>query len=158
MKILFLDFDGVMDSESYIKILKKQGKPLNDKYGTIFDPICVKNLKHITDQTGASIVVTSLWKRIMSYGDIVELWGYRELPGFVAGVTPNLGKSLNRGDEIDAWLEECRTDIQYVIIDDLRAKFFKEHQLPRLLKVDPIGGLDEDTAERAIELLNSDIK
>lgn len=158
MKILFLDFDGVMDSESYIQILKKQGKPLKDKYGTIFDPICVKNLKHITDQTGASIVVTSLWKRIMSYGDIVELWGYRELPGFVAGVTPNLGKSLNRGDEIDAWLEECRTDIQYVIIDDLRAKFFKEHQLPRLLKVDPIGGLDEDTAERAIEILNSDIK
>ena len=67
-------------------------------------------------------------------------------------------KSFNRGDEIDAWLEECGTNVQYVIIDDLRAKYFKEHQLPRLLIVDPIGGLDEDTAERAIELLNSDIK
>ena len=158
MKILFLDFDGVMDSESYNHMLKKQGKPLKDKYGTIFDPLCVKNLKYITDQTGASIVVTSLWKRIMSYGDIVELWGYRELPGFVTGVTPNLGKRFNRGDEIDAWLEECRTDVQYVIIDDLRAKYFKDHQLSRLLNVDPIVGLDEDTAERAIELFNSDIK
>ena len=155
MKILFLDFDGVMDSESYNHMLKKQGKPLKDKYGTIFDPLCVKNIKYITDQTGASIVVTSLWKRIMSYGDIVELWGYRELPGFVTGVTPNLGKGFCRGDEIDAWLEECRTDVQYVIIDDLRAKYFNELLLSRLLKVDPIMGIVEDTAERAIELLNS---
>lgn len=38
MKIIFLDFDGVMDTAYYDHVLAKEGKPGNDKYGTIFDP------------------------------------------------------------------------------------------------------------------------
>lgn len=37
MKIIFLDFDGVMDTAYYDHVLAKEGKPGNDKYGTIFD-------------------------------------------------------------------------------------------------------------------------
>ena len=44
MKIIFLDFDGVMDTAYYDHVLAKEGKPGNDKYGTIFDPyfLCCK--------------------------------------------------------------------------------------------------------------------
>ena len=57
MKIIFLDFDGVMDTAYYDHVLAKEGKPGNDKYGTIFDPYlctepqtyCVQNLKRIID-------------------------------------------------------------------------------------------------------------
>ncbi len=91
----------------------------------------------------------------MRYKDILEMWEYRGLPGFVTDVTPTPLDRNNRGDEIDAWLNECRTEVQYVILDDLRAENFNEHQLHRFLNVDPIWGLDEDTAEKAIELLNS---
>ena len=59
MKIIFLDFDGVMDTAYYDHVLHKEGKPGNDKYGTIFDPYCVQNLKRIIDETGAKIVVSS---------------------------------------------------------------------------------------------------
>ena len=155
MKIIFLDFDGVMDTSYYNHVLRKEGKPGSDKYGCIFDPCCIQNLKHIIEETGAHIVVTSLWKRVMSYKDILDMWAYRGLPGFVTDVTPNPTNRKSRGDEIDAWLNECSTEVQYVILDDLRANYFNEHQLPRFLKVDPMWGLDEDTAERAIELLNS---
>ena len=34
MKIIFLDFDGVMDTSYYDHILSKEGKPGNDEYGT----------------------------------------------------------------------------------------------------------------------------
>ena len=51
MKIIFLDFDGVMDTTYYGHVLAKEGKPGNDKYGTIFDPYCVQNLKRIIDET-----------------------------------------------------------------------------------------------------------
>ncbi len=34
MKILFFDFDGVMDTSYYDHVLYKEGKPGNDKYGT----------------------------------------------------------------------------------------------------------------------------
>ena len=70
MKIIFLDFDGVMDTAYYDHVLHKEGKPGNDKYGTIFDPYCVQNLKRIIDETGAKIVVSSSWKYDMSYGGV----------------------------------------------------------------------------------------
>ena len=155
MKIIFLDFDGVMDTSYYDHVLSKEGKPGNDQYGTVFDPNCVRNLKHIVEQTGADIVVSSSWKYLMSYQDFLKMWKDRGLPGFVTDVTPEPMTRRNRGDEIDAWIEECQTECQYVIIDDLEANNFNEHQIPRLLIVNPIFGLDEETAERAIRLLNS---
>ena len=158
MKSIFLDFDGVMDTAYYDHVLNKNGLPGNDLFGTVFDPNCVKNLKHIIDQTGADIVVSSSWKYLMTYRDFLDMWEYRGLPGFVTDVTPTPLVRRNRGDEIDAWLNECNAECQYVIIDDFDGSNFNEHQIPRLLVVNPFFGLDEDTAERAIWLLNSDEK
>ena len=155
MKVIFLDFDGVMDTVYYDHVLAKEGKPGNDEYGCVFDPNCIKNLKHIIDLTGADIVVSSSWKYLMSYQDFLNMWKDRGLPGFVTDVTPEPPNRRNRGDEIDAWIEECHTECQYVIIDDLGANNFNEHQIPRLLIVNPFVGLDEDVAEKAITLLNS---
>lgn len=155
MKIIFLDFDGVMDTAYYDHILSKNGLPEYDKFGVVFDPDCIKNLKYIIDNTGADIVVTSSWKDFMSYKEILEMWECRNLPGFVTDVTPFPPYRRNRGDEIDAWLDECHVECQYVIIDDLDSYNFNEHQIPRLLIVNPFNGLDEETANRAVELLNS---
>ena len=155
MKIIFLDFDGVMDTAYYDHMLSKQGLPGNDPYGTVFDPNCVHNLRRIIDNTGADIVVSSSWKHFMTYKEFLEMWDARGLPGFVTDVTPITDMRRNRGDEIDAWLNECNVECQYVIIDDLDGSNFNEHQIPRLLVVNPFFGLDEDTAERAIYLLNN---
>ena len=155
MKIIFLDFDGVMDTAYYDHMLSKQGLPGNDPYGTVFDPNCVHNLRRIIDNTGADIVVSSSWKHFMTYKEFLEMWDARGLPGFVTDVTPIPDMRRNRGDEIDAWLNECNVECQYVIIDDLDGSNFNEHQIPRLLVVNPFFGLDEDTAERAIYLPNN---
>ena len=152
-KVIFLDIDGVLNTKWwYTQIDRNTPK---DKYGYTFDPRSVANLKKIIDETGADIVISSSWK---SFGltELEEMWQDRGLPGFVIDVTPTPAIRNNRGDEIDAWLEECRTECQYVIIDDLDAYNFNEHQIPRLLVVNPFNGLDEDTAKRAIDLLNSD--
>lgn len=74
MKIIFLDFDGVMDTAYYDHILSKEGLPSCDEYGAVFDPSCVMNLKHIIDQTGADIVVSSSWKHMMEYGGFLKMW------------------------------------------------------------------------------------
>ena len=155
MKIIFLDFDGVMDTSYYDHILSKEGKPGNDEYGAVFDPYCIQNLKRIIEETEADIVVSSSWKYMMSYQDFLNMWKDRELPGFITDVTPNPVDRRKRGDEIDAWIEECKTECQYVIIDDLEANNFNEHQISRLLIVNPFFGLDEKTAERAIHILNA---
>lgn len=61
-KIIFLDFDGVLNTEHYQNLLQLQGKPWQDEYGAFFDPNAVKQLKRIIDATGADIVVESSWK------------------------------------------------------------------------------------------------
>lgn len=154
MKIIFLDFDGVMDTAYYDHILNKKGLFGNDIFGTVFDPNCIQNLKKIIDSTGADIVVSSSWKYFMTYKDFLDMWEYRGLPGFVTDVTPTPTIRRNRGDEIDAWLNECKVECCYVIIDDFDGSNFNEHQIPRLLTVNPFVGLDEEAAERAIYLLN----
>ena len=155
MKIIFLDFDGVMDTDYYDHILSKEGKSSNDSFGTVFDPNSVRNLKHIIDETGADIVVTSSWKFFMTYKDILDMWEYRGLPGFVTDVTPTPSVRRNRGDEIDAWLHDCGEECQYVIIDDFGKGNFNEHQRPHLLVVNPFYGIDKNIAEKAIAILES---
>lgn len=96
MKVIFLDFDGVMDTAYYDHVLAKEGKSGNDEYGIIFDPNSIQNLKHIIDMTGADIVVTSSWKYFMSYKDFLDMWEARKLPGFITDVTPNIHGSRFR--------------------------------------------------------------
>ena len=52
-KILFLDFDGVMNTEFYPKVLNQQCENWQDEYGALFDPNAVKQLKRIIDATDA---------------------------------------------------------------------------------------------------------
>ena len=150
MKVIFLDFDGVMDTAYYDNYLNYMGLPEKDKYGVVFAPDCIANLRRIIDETGADIVVSSTWKDFMTYKEILEMWEYRKLPGFVTDTTPTC--SRKRGDEIDSWLEECNTECEYVIIDDMDETQFNEHQYDRLFVVNPYDGLNERTAEKVIQL------
>ena len=156
MKVIFLDFDGVMDTGYYFAALIREHKPRFDSYGMVFDPYCIENLRKIIDKTGAKIVVSSTWKDSMYSEEILEMWHNRNLPGIVIGTTPTYDNKA-RGYEIDTWLDECDEECQYVIIDDLEAYNFTERQLPHLLVVNQYIGLDDLTAERAILILNQGI-
>ena len=155
MKIIFLDFDGVMVTDRYQAQLTDSNSPLRDDYGAKFDPVCVKNLRHIIDATDAGIVVTSTWKMEMGLDGIQQMWNARNLPGKVIGVTPDIDP-IHRGDEIQAWLDANPGAVRYAIIDDTPFQdFFNEEQLPHLFKVDERTGLDEKTVTKVIELLKS---
>ena len=155
MKIIFLDFDGVMVTDRYQAQLTATNSPLRDDYGAKFDPVCVENLRQIIDATDAEIVVTSTWKMEMGLDGIQKMWNARNLPGKVIGVTPDIDP-IHRGDEVQAWLDANPGAVRYAIIDDCPIlDFFREEQLPHLFKVDERTGLDEKTAIRVIELQKS---
>lgn len=79
------------------------------------------------------------------------MWEERNMPGFLTDVTPNVSK--HRGNEIDAWLSDCREVTNYVIIDDLPKENFNHHQSAHLVAVDPYTGLNTTDAELAISIL-----
>ena len=150
-KILFLDFDGVLNTEHYQGLLQYQGKPWQDEYGAFFDPKAVKQLKRIIDATDADIVIESSWK-YLGLDAMKELWKVRNLPGTIIDITPSLlGK--NKGVEIASWLSKyAKQDIRYVIIDD--EYVILDSQLPHFILTNPYEGITEEQANRAISMLN----
>lgn len=170
MKIIFLDIDGVLN-------VYPQGR---DKWGSIFHKHLIENLKHIIDNTGAKLVITSTWRNGFIIDDkyvdgltgLIQMWNDRNLPGDIIGVTPDLmlktGTTLQRGVEIDMWMEEYeevkKTKIEnYVIIDD--DCDMEIHQLDNFVQtsgnvdhedcVDVGYGLTKKCAIMAIEILNN---
>ena len=150
-KIIFLDFDGVLNTEHYQGLLQYQGKPWQDEYGEFFDPKAVKQLKRIIDATDADIVVESSWK-YLGLDAMKELWEVRNLPGTIIDITPSLlGK--NKGVEIASWLSKyAKQDIRYVIIDD--EYVILDSQLSHFILTNPYEGITEEQANRAISMLN----
>ena len=152
-RIIFLDFDGVLNTEYYQGLLQFQGKQWQDQYGAFFDPRAVRQLKRVIDTTDADIVVESSWK-YLGLEAMQELWRVRNLPGRVIDITPSLTGNASKGEEIAAWLSEYATsDARYVIIDDEYVAL--DAQIPFFIWTNPYEGLTEEQADRAMLILNS---
>ena len=162
-KIIFLDFDGVLNTEHYQGLLRYQREPWQDEHGAFFDPNAVKQLRRIIDATGADIVIESSWK-YLGLNAMKELWKVRNLPGRVIDITPSsvsdeyLLKNLDttmlhcKGMEIASWLSEQAEDIRYAIIDD--EYVILDSQLPHFILTNPYEGITEEQTNRAISILN----
>lgn len=167
-KIIFLDFDGVLNTEHYQRLLSYQGKAWKDEYGALFDPEAVLQLRRIVEATNADIVIESSWK---FYGleAMQEMWKERNLPGKILDITPSsvsdswlmtanlddIDPALGhcKGMEIASWLSDnASKEARYVIIDD--ECVIMESQSPHFLLADPYNGITAEIADKAISILN----
>ena len=168
-KIIFLDFDGVLNTAYYQHYLMYQGKSWQDEYGALFDPEAVSQLARIINVTNADIVIESSWK-YLGLDVMQEMWTARCLPGKVIDITPSsvsdnwlltanpddLDPAMGhcKGMEIASWLSDnAQADTRYVIIDDEYVCL--ESQIPYFVLTNPHDGITEDIADRVIAILNS---
>jgi hypothetical protein len=113
VKLLFLDIDGVLNSEACYARHGYQNIPRPP-----LDREAVKRLDRIICETGAFIVLSTSWR-----GDRrIPLWLLAHgCSGAVVGCTPRL-YGRPRGDEIAAWLNRkahCGVAVErFVILDD----------------------------------------
>ena len=167
-KIIFLDFDGVLNTEYYQNLLCYQGLAYQDEYGALFDPETTKQLKRIIDATSAKIVIESSWK-FLGLEAMQEMWSIRQLPGQVIDITSSsasdqwlLTANLDdidpamehcKGIEIASWLtDNAGSDANYVIIDD--EYVILDSQLTSFILTNPYDGITEELADKAISILN----
>lgn len=169
-KIIFLDIDGVLNTEYYQRMLQYEGKPWQDGHGAFFDPQAVQQLQRIVDATDAGIVIESSWK-YLGLEAMQAMWQDRRLPGRVLDITPSaisdsvlLSADLDltdpstlhcKGAEIASWLSDNGIhddDVPYVILDD--EYVILESQQPHFVMTNPYDGITEELAARAIHLLN----
>ena len=168
-KVIFLDIDGVLNTERQHDHCVEAGLAYVDNFGYSFDPVAVANLKRIVDEAGADIVISSSWK-FWGLSTMQKLWVNRELPGKLIDVTPNnvsdemlLSVDLDlmelpagKGSEIKEWLETKGQQVtHYAILDDLPDML--PEQQSHFVQTDPRIGITEDDADRVISILTGEV-
>lgn len=128
MKILFLDFDGVLNDCGYVIDLSKEFFGFHtylDKYSycTELDPVRIERLNEIVDETGCFIVLSTAWRY---YGleyckEILTMRGFR-FPHRIIDITPiHDFEEDSRVQEVILWLmiNDPERDLShYVMLDD----------------------------------------
>lgn len=169
MRIIFLDIDGVLNTERYTAWLQDRGMPCRDDYGKpLFDPSAVANLKRILDALpDVRIVLETTWTFGGHPDSLRFIWSQRGLPGTLHDVIKTIFtqymlnnvisdpayakkvEDLGKNRAIRAWLRRNAVlNDRYVILDDMadfRGKLF-EHTV----YVNPWVGLTEFDAKEVI--------
>ena len=145
-KIIFLDVDGVLNSE-YTNARSPEG------HVGVMDSK-VKLLSKLVEETNADIVISSDW-RLIKDADYQYLINKLRYKGRIEikGETPNLGWS-HRGTEIKSYLDDHPTDA-WVVLDDIVFSDFKIVE-GHLVLTDPEFGLTEADVEKAKRILEGE--
>jgi hypothetical protein len=145
MKIIFLDFDGVIVTDRSIKMRKQYGN-------APFDPVAVANLNALIASTGASIVLSTSWRTDLSL-DMKQVLTWAGVRCNIIGQTPVLG---GRGYEIAAWLDAHAKGIQqFVILDDTRDQVLLGRLANNFVLTTMESGFDADALHRALRILGN---
>lgn len=146
MKVIFLDLDGVLNSDAY---WNDRERGLGDGdwlqwWTDSFDPSAVEVLNKLTAETSAKIVFISNRRTWLPFDDIKTVFDKVGIQGELLGITPYL-RSNFREDEIKEWLNHNKCEA-YVILDDVG-------DFPNLMQhwveVNPAYGLTEDYLKHA---------
>lgn len=157
-KYIFLDIDGVLNSEQYYleKSQYERWEEFRDKldnhiaWGVCnIDPKAVKLLNRLVSETNAKIVVSSSWRGDYALQTIFSLAGIIEP---IYGETPRSNFGW-RGAEIGTWLKERREPYKYVILDDDDCDML-DTQRNNFIHTDWTVGLTEENVNEAIKILN----
>lgn len=149
-KYIFLDFDGVLNTEQYQAQLAVAGKKRTDKYGPLFDPEAVARLKRLADETKAEIVIISSWRFIHDTDTLYEMWEGRGLPDEIFRIMSREVADDNRSSGVKSFA--FGKYIPYVILDD--EDTYVDEQKPYLIRINPVKGLSDANVDKAIAILN----
>lgn len=175
MKVLFLDIDGVLNSENWfayriycvknnmvnilMNFVDTDDRNIKHKL-TMLDDRAIANLNRIVEETGCKVVLSSSWRSSIESENIFTQ-NLLKLKGFkyeFYDVTPRLwfsDFSIRRGEEIKFWLDkesEKHGIESFVILDD--DSDMLPEQMNNFIHVDGQVGLTDRDVLTAIEILN----
>ena len=152
MKVVFLDFDGVLNS---LEFLQREPGPLDR-----LDPVAIAHLNTIVQRSGAHVVISSSWRLSRSSMELRHLLEQLGFAGTIAGCTPDLSGAIRFADygfircsEIRAWLAQCVQPLEhFVVLDDAELEEIE----PNLVRTTFERGLMEEHVSAALQVLRSE--
>ena len=135
MNILFLDYDGVVNTPQWrphpadpSRMLCTYNFPSDNK---VNDFQCVQWISEFCQKYNYHIVVTSSWRWEYNYKECLINGGLRQ--GIeILGKTPDYSRycGATRGDEIQAWLDIYHEEnINFLIVDDTCEEDLEVHKI-----------------------------
>lgn len=167
MKVLFLDIDGVLNSERYHHSYewKNISSKINNgeqKYSPHFliDKKSIEVLNNlIKSMPDLSIIISSTWKRYGRYEQTKKYLVQNEFQfeSQIIDCTPELNSlKYCRGDEIQLWLNKHLDVSNYCIVDDDNDML--STQLENFVQINSKVGLTEEDCEEIKRILNFEDK
>lgn len=133
MKIIFLDFDGVLNCDPYFRSYEFQEETHGQSDAQIMlvshwahiDPNRVKLMNRLVDETGALVVASTTWRLRYSLEELNEALKSRGATFEITDKTPRLssgwGGEAPRHFEIQTYLDNLKEKPEaFVIIDDIK--------------------------------------
>ena len=118
MKVLFLDFDGVINSAKHFKSLPPERAASEVEYDDrSFDKVAIGRLNRIVKDTGCEVVVSSSWRLMYPLGKLCGILRRHGFCGRLLDATEDMPHGC-RGDEIQRWLDEHPGVERFAIVDD----------------------------------------
>lgn len=176
MKVLFLDIDGVLNSENWfayriycvknnmfnilMNFVDTDDRNIKHKL-TMLDDRAIANLNRIVEETGCKVVLSSSWRS--SRKSVNDLTQYiLKIKGFkyeLYGVTPRIQRDefgTQRGEEIQMWMdkESEKNKIESFVILDDDTDILPE-QMKNFIHIDGQVGLIDKDVVTAIKILNN---
>ena len=171
MKIVFLDFDGVITTDQWRRTCGSRRAPIHEHLNT---PM-LKHVNRIVETTKAKVVASTNWRLTTSQDGLSSLLKKAGAAFNLLSTTPThfdvyphqeslFGAQVDRakwrrGHEVLAWLigwaNSGGEDIEsFVILDDLPRSDFDDFGRNHLFSTDPRIGLTSEMADRAIRFLS----
>lgn len=175
-KVIFLDIDGVLLPAGSVETIFIEGValPVRERIGeNDFSAAALENVRRIIERTGASLVLSSEWRRTTSMKDSIGMVlrgrGCPQLRDatLVLKGRPDLEKydqaiiwCERRAREIGGWLKQHPEVTDFVAIDDLDFNWADSVRITgtpqmkcRSVKTNPIHCLTEEGVEEAVRIL-----
>ena len=147
MKAIFLDIDGVLNSDEHTAFIKSF-VTYSDNMIEPFDDDCLYNLKYIVDETDAKIIITSIWRLFPDYLYILmnKLEEYGLDKNVISLTISN--KYKDKLQEIAVKLKKLGIT-EYVVLDNDNTLNLDRHVI-----TNNTTGLTEIDAKQAIKILS----
>jgi hypothetical protein len=156
VRVVFLDFDGVLNSTAYA---------MKSGHGGVLglDPEAGARLERLVQRGRADVVVSSTWRLGRTRAELCDLLHSIGYTGRVLGKTPDLnciriGTHVPRGAEIEMWMKENARRFHvtsFVILDD-DSDMAPHHT--RLVRTNFDVGLTNADVERALSILEVPVR
>ncbi len=158
MKMLFLDFDGVLNSDKWFTLPEYHRGPLHDSWRHLhhIDPAGVARVNTIVDKSGAVVIASTAWRVVYQVDQLNSMLKLKGATFEIVDRTPEIvpkkmSSYVPRGKEIQKFFDSIGgPPDEFVILDDLNDML---HLTPHLVRTNDYVGLTDADVEKALKIL-----